>query len=817
MRRRINARPGPRAAGFSLIFMSLFLTASAMLMVSFLPGKEAGSDNAKTISDVEKLQTVEEAMRSFMAYNGRRPCPADGQYPTSGPNTRYFGQEAGTPGTCQGNTAPTPNAPLGPDAGGNIVAGTIPTRSLALQSDYAFDSYGRRFTYVVDKRATATKTCRTLENYPYMSGKGGLTIKDIAGNTIDNVMYAYIQHGPSGYGAWPGDGTQATLSTAQSVARRINSGSTDKFMQVDAAVTPPGTSPGASDFSPDLTNILYKNSMTLPSTASGSLDTGFNDLLWYRDDIKNTCCLGQVCIPVGFRADGTNVSGHSGAAVVVGDFNGDGIPDLAISGPLSGGGGTKECFGSVFVVFGVKNAQNTGSIPDPLPLSSLNGSNGFRIDGVTYCDQVASSLAVGDVNGDGIADLIIGAYGATVSGISPSPGSAFVVFGGKGTWPASFSLSALNGNTGVNGTGGFRMNGVNPYDAAGMSVAAGNFHGATNGGNPISDVVIGAPGACCTAHPGKTYVVFGGTGAWPATFSLGSLAGSTGVNGTAGVEFDGIGAADASGFSVATGDINGDGTADVLISAEKASFGGAAYAVFGGSGAWSSPISLSALAGSTGVNGTGGFAVTNLGAGGSGVYVASGDINGDHIADFIIGAPWYSSFGKTYNGATYVIFGGTGAWASSVDATKLAGSTVVNGTNGVRIEGATALDHSGSAVASADINGDGIADLVIGADDASYTASNSGSAYVVFGSSAAWPATMSLSTLTGNNGFRLDGAAANYNTGWSVAAGDITGDGKAEVIVGSQNASPPEGSQAGSSYVLYGKVKWPANYNLGGL
>src|SRR5579863_9702527 len=108
------------SAGFSLIFMSLFLTAAAIVMVSYLPGKEAGDYNAKTIDDVHKLETVEEAMRSFMVFNRRRPCPADGQYAITSSN---FGKEASNAGGCQGGT---PSAPLGPDSTGHIVAGTIP-------------------------------------------------------------------------------------------------------------------------------------------------------------------------------------------------------------------------------------------------------------------------------------------------------------------------------------------------------------------------------------------------------------------------------------------------------------------------------------------------------------------------------------------------------------------------------------------------------------------------------------------------------------------------------------------------------------------
>ena len=147
----------PRA-GFSLIMMSILITVAAIIMVSMLPGQDAGDYAQKTANNVLKLDKVEEAMRSFMAVNGRRPCPADGQYAI---NTANFGKEAAIAGTCTGST---PAAPLGPDAGTNhIVGGVIPTKSLGLPDDYAFDEFGRRFTYVVDRRATNLSACRALE------------------------------------------------------------------------------------------------------------------------------------------------------------------------------------------------------------------------------------------------------------------------------------------------------------------------------------------------------------------------------------------------------------------------------------------------------------------------------------------------------------------------------------------------------------------------------------------------------------------------------------------------------------------------------
>ena len=129
----------PKQAGFSLIVVSILLTVGALIFVSVLPGQEAGDVNIKMANNTKKLERVEEAMRGFMAANGRRPCPADGQYAI---NTANFGKEAAIAGTCTGST---PAAPLGPDAGtGYVVGGVIPTRSLGLSDDYQFDEFGRR-------------------------------------------------------------------------------------------------------------------------------------------------------------------------------------------------------------------------------------------------------------------------------------------------------------------------------------------------------------------------------------------------------------------------------------------------------------------------------------------------------------------------------------------------------------------------------------------------------------------------------------------------------------------------------------------------
>ena len=196
--------------------------------------------------------------------------------------------------------------------------------------------------------------------------------------------------------------------------------------------------------------------------------------------------------------------------------------------------------------------------------------------------------------------------------------------------------------------------------------------------------------------------------------------------------------------------------------------------------------------------GSNGFRIEGAAAGDlSGSSVASaGDINGDGRTDVIVGAPWADPFSRTSAGSSYVVYGTTSP--SNVDLASPLGSS------GFRIDGAAGSTFSGDSVAAAgDINGDGRADVIVGAplsDPSSRT--NAGSSYVVYGTAS--PSNVDLAS-RGSSGFRIDGAAAGDFSGDSVApAGDINGDGRADVIVGASGASPFSRTGAGSSYVIYG-------------
>ena len=505
----------------------------------------------------------------------------------------------------------------------------------------------------------------------------------------------------------------------------------------------------------------------------------------------------------GFVVSGNGEDDALGRSVSeIGDINGDGLDDFVVGAPDADANG-KSRAGKSYVIFGQGDGQRAA-----LDVTALDGSNGFVVNGVNTNDRSGTAVSgAGDVNGDGLDDLIIGAPGGGYAGES------YVVFGSDDGFEAELNLSILRGSTTLedgtvvfNDDIGFVIAGKETGRLGESVSGAGDVNG-----DGLDDIIVGA----FTASPngslsGQSYVIFGqpdGLGPGLPVLDVDRLDGNDGF------AINGKTQGDRLGRSVSgAGDVNGDGFDDVIVGAEFAFSGsdlgnagnvyaGESYVVFGGE-------NFDAEIDAVDLNGSNGFAILGLDRGdrlGRSVSGA-GDINGDGLDDVIVGAPGATTIDQ-YNrtnqraGESYVLFGSRSGFDAAISVGELDGS------NGFTIEGDELAEYSGAAVSGAgDVDGDGLDDVVIGAPYANFNETLSsngieaaGESYVIFGSDSGFDAVLETAELDGSNGFTIGGAETGDRTGGAVSgAGDINGDGLDDVLIGANYGG------VNQAYVVFG-------------
>ena len=463
---------------------------------------------------------------------------------------------------------------------------------------------------------------------------------------------------------------------------------------------------------------------------------------------------------------GEGTSNRFGSSVSgAGDVNNDGYDDVFVGAPAC-----TSNTGRAYICYGGAAMDNSKDVT-----MQGQGSNNYFGNSVS---------GAGDVNNDGYADLIVGAFG-----YNNNTGRAYTYYGGAAMPPYPSADITMEGQ-GINNYFGCSVSGSDDVNNDGYD-----------------DVIVGAHGY--NNDTGRAYIYYGGAVINP--------------NPSADLTMDGEGADHFFGVSVSgAGDVNNDGFDDVIVGAQYIGGTGRAYVYFGGS-----PMNNNADVTMTGEY-TGYFGVSVSGA---------GDVNNDGFDDVIIGDYQYNA----YTGRAYIYYGGatmnntadlfldgeaTGDWfggsvsgagdvnndgyddvivsasnhnSSTGRAYVYYGGSPMNNVADVTMDGENQCDEFGVSVSGAgNVNNNDYDDVIVGAWNYN---NNTGRAYIYYGGP----------TLNPDGNIILDGEGADDYFGISVSgAGDVNNDNFADVIVGAAGYS----SNTGRAYIYYGGPTLDPNGNI---
>ena len=408
--------------------------------------------------------------------------------------------------------------------------------------------------------------------------------------------------------------------------------------------------------------------------ATGDLNAdGLNELVVGNQDIDTGLswvlygnATGGLLSDLATSLSGEAASDQAGAALAVGDLDGDGFDDLVVGAPEHDGGGTNA--GAVYALFG----------PDIVGDLGLGSDGDWIADGPGGTGQAKLGATItipGDVDGDGLADLLVAApnddLGATNAGTVFLFDGAVVATGGRVDTTSAVAS----------------FHGTHTTQALGTALEGGDLDG-----DGLADLVLGAPDDdVAGTNTGAVYLLAGG--AWSGTYDVSTVAGAT---------WQGEHSYDEAATDLHLLDLDGSGLLDLVIGTPGADTGGTEAGMVHGL------LDPDLSAGTTSLSGADMVVLGNTAYGHLGSAISSGDLNADGLDDLVLAAPNETISGITNGGVTYVFTTLPGAGLSdAADADH-------------QVHGSLTSATSGSAVVvMEEFNGDGYGDLAVGAPLAS--------------------------------------------------------------------------------------------------
>lgn len=424
---------------------------------------------------------------------------------------------------------------------------------------------------------------------------------------------------------------------------------------------------------------------------------------------------------------GEDAEDHFGEGLAVGDMNDDGWPDLIVSADADDDGGANA--GAVYFFFGPTFTDRDAA------------AAGAKWIGERAEDTVRT-LDVGDFDGDGAGDVIVGAVAEDTGG--SAAGAVYLLSGPVST---GGDLSAADA----------KVYGEDANDFAGLGIAAGDVDG-----DGVDDMLVGA-------HLDDS----GGTDAGAGYVVYGPMTGSLDLSG-ADAKIIGELAGDNAGYRLTAGDLDGDGDEDLVVSAPGEDAGSlSAGAVY---------LLLDAPSGTVDLSTADAKLVGEDRSDAVGNAVAVGDLDHDGTSDVVVGARGRDDGGTTA-GAAYVLY-------------SPATGTRDLSTADAYLRGVDLSDEAGSTFGVADYDGDGGDDLAVGAFGEGTSGEGAGAVYVLFGPVSG---TVILSAADAS----VYGEVAWDYLGLTLALSDVDLDGDGDLLVGGAR-NDVGGTDAGAAYLLLG-------------